>query len=140
MKVSPLGVDTDLFFPAKTDVEIASRQELRSRFGFEHRDIVCVYSGRFTLDKKPLILARAIDRLYEMGEPFRGLFVGNGVQTEEILQCRGCTVHPFVRVTELPAYFRCADVGVWPTQESMSMLDAAACGLPIVVQRYIEGY
>jgi len=42
-------------------------------------------------------------------------------------------VHPFVNLRELPRFFRAADIGVWPTQESMSMLDATACGLPIVV-------
>jgi glycosyltransferase involved in cell wall biosynthesis len=34
---------------------------------------------------------------------------------------------------ELPPYYRAAEIGVWPTQESMSMLDAAACALPIIV-------
>jgi glycosyltransferase involved in cell wall biosynthesis len=38
----------------------------------------------------------------------------------------------FVPVNELADYFRAADIGVWP-RESTSMLDAAACGLPIVV-------
>src|SRR5207244_3569791 len=35
-------------------------------------------------------------------------------------------------VQELGNLYRVADIGVWPTQESTSMLDAAACGLPIV--------
>ena len=34
---------------------------------------------------------------------------------------------------ELGRYYRAADVAVWPTNESTSMLDAAACGLPLVV-------
>ena len=34
---------------------------------------------------------------------------------------------------ELPPYYRAADIGVWPTDESISMLDAAACGLPLIV-------
>jgi glycosyltransferase involved in cell wall biosynthesis len=42
-------------------------------------------------------------------------------------------VLPFRPHRELPPYYRAADIGVWPTQESMSMLDAAACGLPIIV-------
>jgi glycosyltransferase involved in cell wall biosynthesis len=45
----------------------------------------------------------------------------------------GCVTHPFVPVQELGDFYRAADIGVWPTQESMSMLDAAACGLPIIV-------
>jgi glycosyltransferase involved in cell wall biosynthesis len=45
------------------------------------------------------------------------------------MECR----HPFIPFYELGDFYRSADIGVWPTQESTSMLDAAACGLPIVV-------
>jgi glycosyltransferase involved in cell wall biosynthesis len=34
---------------------------------------------------------------------------------------------------DLGPQYRAADVAVWPTNESTSMLDAAACGLPLVV-------
>jgi len=60
------------------------------------------------------------------------LFVGNGMQAEAIRSCAGCTTHPFVPVHELGDFCRASDIGVWPTQESLSMMDAAACGLPIV--------
>ena len=33
---------------------------------------------------------------------------------------------------QLRDFYCAADIAVWPAQESMSMLDAAACGLPIV--------
>jgi glycosyltransferase involved in cell wall biosynthesis len=39
----------------------------------------------------------------------------------------------FVLYHELYRYYQIADVGVWPAQESTSMLDAAATGLPIIV-------
>ncbi len=94
---------------------------------------MCIYTGRFSEDKNPLLLAKAVTHLRDMGEPFRGLFVGNGTQAEAIRSCPGCVVHPFVPFYELGDFFRSADIGVWPTQESTSMMDAAACGLPIVV-------
>lgn len=84
-------------------------------------------------DKNPLLLAEAVTRLSRIGEPFRGLFVGNGVQAEVLRSSPGCVVHPFVPFYELGDFYRSADIGVWPTQESTSMLAAAACGLPIVV-------
>jgi len=70
--------------------------------------------------------------LRRQGEPYTGLFVGNGEQAEEIHKCEGCVTHPFVKVEELGALYRSADIGAWPAQESLSMLDAAACGLPVV--------
>lgn len=138
MQVSPLGVDTDLFGPISNDGHMQDRIELRKEFRFTDDQIICIYTGRFTKDKNPLVLARAIDRLTASNEPYRGLFVGNGVQSEEIQKCRGCTIHPFVPVNQLARYFRASDIGVWPTQESMSMLDAATCGIPIVVNNTLK--
>jgi len=133
VEICPLGVDTDIFYPVSTDKDFHARRELRDRLGFNDSEIVCVYSGRFSEDKNPLILARAIDRLCRSNLPFRGLFVGNGSQTKEIQECSGCVTHPFVPVSDLGKFYRASEIGVWPTQESMSMLDAAACGLPLVV-------
>jgi glycosyltransferase involved in cell wall biosynthesis len=132
IEVCSLGVDTELFRPASTDKDQKARLELRERLGFAKSDIVCIYTGRFGEDKNPLLLAQSIADLVRRGEPFRGLFVGKGTQGQAIQSCAGCTTHPFVPVHELGDFFRSADVGVWPTQESLSMLDAAACGLPIV--------
>ena len=128
--VTPLGVDTKLFSPPASISDTEARRSTRSRLGFAEDDIVCIYTGRFTADKNPLLLAQAIDAL---GPPFKGLFVGNGVQRVEIAEVRNCQIHPFVPVHELSRLFHAAEIGVWPTQESTSMLDAAACGLPIVV-------
>jgi glycosyltransferase involved in cell wall biosynthesis len=133
VRVNPLGVDLEYFYPVRTEGDRGSRNELRARLGFSEGDIVCIYTGRFGEDKNPALLARAIGSLREQGEPFRGLFVGAGVQAKEILTSPGCLVQPFVPFQELGHLFRAADIGVWPTQESTSMIDAAACGLPTVV-------
>lgn len=133
MDISPLGVDTELFTPISSEDGQRARLELRKRLGFTESEIVCIYTGRFSEDKNPLLLAKAVMRLVIEGQPVRGLFVGNGVQAQAIQSCAGCTTYPFVPVYELPSFFRACDIGVWPTQESTSMLDAAACGLPIVV-------
>lgn len=129
----PLGVDTELFTPVRDEEGRLSRLEVRERLGFTPSEIVCIYTGRFAEDKNPLALARAIERLAGTGMPYRGLFVGHGAQAEAIKAMRGCVVHPFVPVEELPSFYRASDIGVWPTQESTSMLDAAACGLPLIV-------
>jgi glycosyltransferase involved in cell wall biosynthesis len=129
----PLGVDTVIFTPPKKQEDWTSRKEMRSKVGFKEEEIVCVYTGRFSQDKNPLLLAQSIETLYRKGLPFRGLFVGNGSQEKEIIKCKGCVVCPFVPHSELRKYYLSSDIGVWPTQESMSMIDAAACGIPIVV-------
>jgi glycosyltransferase involved in cell wall biosynthesis len=134
VKLASLGVDTDFFCPADTTERKAKRSEL----GFTESDIVVIYTGRFTEGKNPLCLAKAIDKLVGEGEPFKGLFMGNGPQIEEIKKMRGCTVLKFVPYHELPAYYAIADIGSWPRQESTSMIDAAACGLPIVISNKVQ--
>jgi len=136
--VCPLGIDTEFFHPTRTAAGRSARNVLRKRLGFEEDEIVCIYSGRFSDDKNPLLLAQSTSELRQKGEPFRGLFVGNGAQADAIRALSGNLVHPFVPVQDLANYFRASDIGVWPTQESMSMLDAAACGLPIVVNHTVN--
>jgi glycosyltransferase involved in cell wall biosynthesis len=131
--VVPLGVDTENFHPPRTAEDRARRAQIRAELGFAEGDVVCIYTGQFTDAKNPIVLARAIATLRAGGMPVRGLFIGNGTQNGDLADCDGCVVLPFRPHRELPAYYRAADIGVWPTQESMSMLDAAACGLPIVV-------
>jgi glycosyltransferase involved in cell wall biosynthesis len=136
--VCSLGVDADLFFPIAGNAELlAGREATRRDLGFGPAELVCIYTGRLTKVKNPLCLARAIEQLRGRGEPFRGLFVGDGPQAEEIHDCNGSVLKGFVPACELPAFYRAADIGVWPAFESMSMLDAAACGIPIVVNNTV---
>jgi glycosyltransferase involved in cell wall biosynthesis len=136
----PLGVDTLAFYPVRDAATERERAETRSRLGFALNEIVCIYTGRFSRDKNPMCLAEAIGKLVANGAPYRGLFIGDGPKQnlEFIAQTPGCTVHPFVPASELPALYRACDIGVWPQQESTSMLDAAACGLPIVVSDRVQ--
>ena len=131
--VCPLGVDTDLFSPPVTAGDFNDRAQFRNELGFSGDEIVCIYTGRFTEDKNPLILGEAVARLVAQGELYRAIFVGHGIQSDTLKQLPGCTVFPFTPVEKLPRYYRSADIGIWPTQESTSMLDAAACGLPLIV-------
>lgn len=133
-----LGVDTDFFRPQIKAEEIEHKSKLRKQLGFTEDDIVCIYTGRYTDGKNPLCLAQAIDKLVEAGEPFKALFMGNGPQYDEIKKMKGCTMHEFVPYHELPQYYDIADVGVWPKQESTSMIDASACGLPIIISNRVQ--
>ncbi|MEI6774006.1 MAG: hypothetical protein WCL18_04295 [bacterium] len=38
----------------------------------------------------------------------------------------------FVKNTELYAYYSASDIGVWPLQESVSMVEGAACNVPFI--------
>lgn len=136
-----LGVDTEVFSYLDRENRHEDVAKIRSEFGFSQSDIVVIYTGRFTSQKNPLCLAKAIDYLRNNGHPeFRGLFIGNGDENYQtaILNCEGCIISDFVSVWELPNYYYAADIGVWPSQESMSQLDALSTGLPLVLSNTIE--
>ena len=121
-------------FKPPEEPELAQRRvEVRARLGYHPDNMVCIYTGRFTEDKNPLALAQAVDQLAVARRPVYSLFIGDGPQKTAIEACRNAQVVPFMRHRELADYYRAADIAVWPRQESMSMLDAAASGLPIVV-------
>jgi glycosyltransferase involved in cell wall biosynthesis len=132
IRLLSLGTDTTLFHPADTQPELAARRDLRLSLGCTDDDVLCLYSGRFSLEKNPLLLAQAIDGLARRDIRFRGIFIGDGVQKDAIAACKNVRIVPFMKHSELAAHYRAADVAVWPTQESMSMLDAAASALPVI--------
>ena len=133
----PIGTDTDIFYPVDDANTSKENIYLRKSLGFQASDILCVYSGRFSNSKNPLLLARSIVNLQKKGLPFNALFIGDGIQKKAIESCQGCKVISFVKYDQLPRYFRAADIGVWPTQESVSMLDALACGIPVIASSKI---
>jgi glycosyltransferase involved in cell wall biosynthesis len=133
IKIVHLGVDGDIFFPATTPDDELKRAVVRERLGYSDADIVCIYTGKMAQMKNPLLLARAIERLRAEGRTYKGLFIGDGAQRASIETIPGCVVLDFMPFAELGEYYRASDVAVWLTNESTSMLDAAACGIPIIV-------
>jgi glycosyltransferase involved in cell wall biosynthesis len=134
--ISTLGVDTTLFYPPS----VSEKAKLKLKLGFGKDDIICIYTGRFTHEKNPLIVAKAIEELAEQGYPFRGLFVGEGAQRSDIEELKYSKVVDFVPYPQLPTYYQSADIGIWPGQESTSQLDAVASGLNLVLTNNIKAY
>lgn len=140
IRVCSLGVDTEHFTPADTDALREERKAVRAALGFRDPEIVCVYSGRLHPEKDPLTLARAIGLLQRRDPRYRALFVGWGTP-DYLASLRaepGCVIHPFVDWKRLPVLYRAGDIGVWPKQESTSQLDAAACGLPLILSNRVQ--
>lgn len=141
IKTQSLGTDTDLFAPISSQKQVEERISCRKKLGFETNDFICIYTGRITPDKGPSVLAEAIEILHKKGYLHcKALFIGLGQQEEihKINSIAGCVVHDFVPVRELPGFYRAADIGVWPLQESTSQIDALACGLPIIINDSTE--
>jgi len=131
-KVTPLGVNTARFYPLK---DIAAKKKLRQEIFTEihENDFLCIYTGKYTNDKNPLCLAHAVNSLADKYPNIKAIFIGDGPQSQSIAVCKNCYMISFVQNHELAKYYQASDVGVWPKEESLSMIDATACGLPIIV-------
>lgn len=133
VEVMYLGVDTDYFYPAASTSAAEERLALRRSLGFSDEDIVCIYTGKFTEDKKVELLMKAVERVRAQKNNYRVLLIGDGPQKQILKEYSAGMVLDFMPFSELGKYYRAADIGVWPGNESTSMLDAAACGLPMVI-------
>jgi glycosyltransferase involved in cell wall biosynthesis len=106
---------------------------VRAALGLDDHDVVCVYTGRFNAHKNPRLLADAVTSLRRDGLPFRGLFIGGGEQADYLSTSEGSIVHGYVAADQLADLYVASDVAVWPRSYSASQVEAAACGLPVVI-------
>ena len=135
IEVRSLGVDTHLFVPANTDHLQKERLVTRNKFGYNTGDVVCIYTGRITREKNPLLLAQAVEILIGEGLPYRSFFLGSGPKDYSLIiqNTIGAHLVDYVTTLEIPKYYQMSDIAVWPAQESTSQLDALGCGLPLVL-------
>jgi glycosyltransferase involved in cell wall biosynthesis len=133
VEVLHLGVDTDIYYPVRDQASAMGRTALRTQLGFHEDDIVVVYTGKLTEEKHVPLLVRAVARVRDRGLPLRCLVIGDGPQRDSVVRAGPVVLLPFQPYHRLGDYYRASDIAAWPTNESTSMLDAAACGLPIII-------
>lgn len=139
VEVSTLGVDTNLYHPI-TSNDVESRRSIRDKFWFDLDEIVCVFSGKITEEKSPQVLAEAIQILRNQGKKYSALFIGSGELIDAIKTYNFCKVLNFVPSNELSDYYRASDIAVWPRSVTTSILDAAACALPVIISDQVFAY
>jgi glycosyltransferase involved in cell wall biosynthesis len=129
----PLGLDTTWFRVPGDSERRETRSRVRASLGFSADDIICVYSGRFNGHKNPRFLAEAIAVLRREGLPFCGLFIGAGEQADDLAAREGCRLHGYMPADQLAELYVASDIAAWPVSYSASQVEAAACGLPVIM-------
>ncbi len=139
-RVMPLGVALDAFAP-----DSQAGAEVRLGLGWsDPGPPVIGYLGRFVEEKGVGLLMRVLDRL-EGATPFRALFVGGGPM-EPVLRAWAARHGDAVRVVtgvphhEVPAHLNAMDLLAAPSQTTprwveqlgRMLIEAFACGLPVV--------
>jgi glycosyltransferase involved in cell wall biosynthesis len=135
--VIPLGIDTENFFFDKN-----ARASNRKKLGINEDDIVFVYAGKIIPEKGVHLFVEAALQICKQNTHTKFLIVGGSDKDYLAILQRKINdanlrdrffVEPAVPNRVLHEYYSAADVGVWPLQCSMTMLEATACGLPIII-------
>jgi glycosyltransferase involved in cell wall biosynthesis len=139
-RVIPPGVDTVRFRP-----DADGRAEVRAQLGWQDDTPVVGFLGRFVPAKG---LALLMDALTPARQPWRALFVGGGPMERELKAF--AARHPEqVRVltnvahADVPRHLNAMDVLCAPSQTTASwreqfgrmLIEAMACGVPVVASR-----
>lgn len=133
----PLGLDTDVFSPRPH--EAAALRELH---GLKDNAILVMQTGKLTPDKGPHLLAESLAPLMAEDPRVHLMLVGGGSPeyTERVMapftdpDSRGRIIPvSLVPAAELATYFSAADIVVFPAGSSLSCIEAAGCGTPVVM-------
>jgi glycosyltransferase involved in cell wall biosynthesis len=139
-RVIPPGVDTARFQP-----DAGARAEVRVQLGWRDETPVVGFLGRFVPAKGLSVLMEALTRVRQ---PWRALFVGGGPMERDLSAF--AARHPQrVRVLtnvahgEVPRHLNAMDVlcapsrttPAWREQFGRMLIEAMACGVPVVASR-----
>lgn len=131
------GSDIDLFKPNPK-----LKNELRSYYKISNNELVFVYSGKLSKDKKGLFFAESIlESFNKNGAKKNAVFLiissvegEYGVNVEnKLLNSQNRIIKlSFMKYTELPLIFNLADVAVIPYAASLTYFDYLSSGLPVI--------
>ena len=139
MTVIPLGVDVERFRRSGEE-----RRAVRGELGVQPDDILVVYAGKLAESKRTDALVSTAVPVLRRHPKVRLLVIGSGeagfvARHQRHFQEAGLdsrvTWLPLQPNAELPHFFSAADIGIWPGTESMVILEAAACEVPVICRR-----
>ncbi len=139
IRVEPthLGADSRTFRPS-----VEQRARWRSSHGIGSDDVVILSTGKFHRGKDIHVLIEAFERISGTDPGAQLVLAGEGpdqymkelhASAERLLELRRVHFLPFVSHKNLPEWYNGADIGVWPGDPTITVLEAMAAGLPSVL-------
>ena len=129
-----LGVDTIRF-----RYSMKQRLRLRREFNLKASDLLIVFAGKIELRKDVHILIGALKMLDN--NKLHLILIGGGEanyinELKEISGKLNVVWIPFVENAKLSHYYSAADIGIWPGDSTITLLEAMACRLPLILPDY----
>jgi glycosyltransferase involved in cell wall biosynthesis len=131
-----LGADMDSYHPKAKEAS-----ELRKRLGIKKDELVLMFVGTIYRRKNIELLIDAFNEIRK-GYKTRLLIVGEGEKeymdelkkhAKKLELGSKIIFSGFAKLEDLPAYYTMADIGVWPANNSVSIIEAMSCKLPVVI-------
>jgi phosphatidylinositol alpha 1,6-mannosyltransferase len=131
------GIDLERFSPSHRSLKF------RRSLGIDDHEVVICWVGRLVPEKRPDIFAHVVRRLHENNVPFRALVIGAGINEDEIKALPNTTFAGWMDGDDLAIAYASSDVFLFPSAvETFGnvTLEAAASGLPLVVEQGCSGH
>eukprot|EP00559_Dactyliosolen_fragilissimus_P007285 CAMPEP_0184866756 /NCGR_PEP_ID=MMETSP0580-20130426/23581_1 /TAXON_ID=1118495 /ORGANISM="Dactyliosolen fragilissimus" /LENGTH=239 /DNA_ID=CAMNT_0027366605 /DNA_START=632 /DNA_END=1352 /DNA_ORIENTATION=- len=137
LKVWGRGVDLEKFNPSKRS------SKFRRKYGIPEDIPVVLFVGRLVAEKSPGIYANVVRRLNNKKIRFHALVVGAGFCVNLFNGFSNCTTTGWLDGHELAEAYASSDIFLFPSSvETFGnvTLEAAASGLPLVVEKGCSGH
>lgn len=131
------GVDLQKFNPSNRS------DKFRNKLGIALNTPIVLYVGRLVPEKRPDIFASVIKRLAKGNDPFHAVIVGDGPSISSIEKLPNTTHLGWLNGDELTEAYASSDIFLFPSSvETFGnvTLEAAASGLPVVVEAKCSGH
>jgi glycosyltransferase involved in cell wall biosynthesis len=142
IQMIPLGVDTTKFKP-----NAALRITQRAKWDIDPDTFLVLYTGKIVDYKKVHLIFEALAAIklsVDLPKKLVVVLVGNmsddytNTLMTAIEHSKIAHLHiKAVSQDDLPAVFNAADLAVWPAHQTISTIEASACGVPIICSDYL---
>ena len=138
INVVNLGVDMPSFKKSES-----KRNKIREKYGVERNEVLFGFAGTIVRRKGVEILLDAFSKMGKNNtENAKLMIVGNGENSymneikkmaEKLCISEKVIFTGFIPKAELSDYFSAFDAGVWPGNNSVVIMEAMACELPVIM-------
>lgn len=135
-KFIPLGFDKELFH-----YNNESRQLIRIELGITDKELLLISAGKITRSKQYEVVLQALQKLSK-DSLFKFLLLGSGdqryvlelIELAKKLDVKDRFIYrEIVPKEKLHEYYSASDVGIWPVQPSITIIEGIGCSLPVLL-------